>query len=58
MPPPAFIWPTNRTSCITQDVDPHWAGIAGGQRAIDSLLTEPRLDAVQVEANQEMPFYH
>lgn len=58
MPPPAFIWPSDRAWCITQDVDPHWAGIGAEQALIDPLLTEPRLDVVQVEANQKRPFYY
>lgn len=57
MPPPAFIWPKDRAWCITQDVDPHWASIGAEQAMIDQLLTEPRLDVVQVEANQKLPFY-
>lgn len=57
MPPPAFIWPSDRAWCITSDVDPHWAGIGAEQALIDPLLTEPRLDVVRVEANQKLPFY-
>lgn len=58
MPHPAFIWPSDRSWCITSDVDPHWAGIGAEQALIDPLLTEPRLDVVRVEANQKLPFYH
>lgn len=57
MPHPAFIWPADRAWCITSDVDPHWAGIGAEQALIDSLLTEPRLDVVRVEPNEQLPFY-
>lgn len=57
MQPPAFIWPSDRVWCITSDVDPHWAGIGAEQEAIDSFLTESRLDVVQVERGQKLPFY-
>lgn len=58
MPQPAFIWPSDRSWCITSDVDPHWAGIGAEPALIEPLLTEPRLDVVRVEANQKLPFYH
>lgn len=57
MPSPAFIWPLDRVWCITSDVDPHWAGIGADAAAIDTLLTESRLDVVRVEANEKPPFY-
>lgn len=56
MPPPAFIWPADRAWCITQDVDPHWAGIGAEQAAIDPLVNDPRLDVVPVDPDQKMPF--
>ncbi|MUK00664.1 hypothetical protein GM708_01180 [Vibrio cholerae] len=57
MPSPAFIWPSGRAWCITADVDPHWACIGADHAAIDTLLTESRLDVVRVEANEKLPFY-
>lgn len=57
MPPPAFIWPADRAWCITHDVDPHWAVIGADPAALDPLLTEPRLDAVPTDSNDEPPFY-
>ncbi|WP_010525085.1 hypothetical protein [Nesterenkonia sp. F] len=58
MPPPAFIWPVDRSWCITQDVDPHWAGIGAEQAAITSLSAQLHLDVVQVEPDQKLPFYY
>ena len=57
MPHPAFIWPAHRAWCISSDVDPHWAGIGAAHALIDPLLTEPRLDVVRVEPNEQLPFY-
>ncbi|WDF31969.1 hypothetical protein PTW37_08690 [Arthrobacter agilis] len=57
MPTPAFIWPSSRVWCITSDVDPHWAGVGAEHALIDSLLADPRLDIVRVEAHQKLPFY-
>lgn len=57
MPTPGFIWPADRAWCITSDIDPHWAGIGADPALIRSLLNEPRLDVVRVEADQELPFY-
>lgn len=57
MQPPAFIWPSDRAWCITSDIDPHWAGIGADRAAIDSLLTESRLDVVRAERGQKLPFY-
>lgn len=57
MPTPGFIWPADRAWCITSDIDPHWAGIGAEPAVIDSLLSEPRLDVVRVEAGQKLPFY-
>lgn len=58
MPPPAFIWPSDQSWCVTSDVDPHWAGIGAAQALVDPLVAEPRLDVVRVEGNQKLPFYH
>ena len=57
MPPPAFIWPSDRAWCITSDVDPHWAGIGAEEALIEKLLAEPRIDVVPVETDQKLPFY-
>lgn len=46
----------DRAWCITQDVDPHWAGIGAEQAAIDPLVNDPRLDVVPVDPDQKMPF--
>ncbi|KAD3632910.1 hypothetical protein GD627_08620 [Arthrobacter yangruifuii] len=56
-PLPAFIWPSDRSWCITKDIDPHWAGIGGQRELIDHLLTEPSLDVVTAEKNENLPFY-
>jgi hypothetical protein len=55
--PPAFIWSSDRAWCVTSDIDPHWAGIGADLAAIDSLLTELRLDVIQAERGQKLPFY-
>ena len=58
MPPPAFIWPEDRSWCVTQDVDPHWGGIGASDDAIDRLLTDSRLDIVRAEWDQESPSFY
>lgn len=58
VPQPAFIWPADRAWCITNDVDPHWAGIVAGQALLEPLLTHARLDVVQVTAGEKLPYYH
>lgn len=58
MPPPAFIWPEDRTWCVTHDVDPHWGGIGASNLAIDQLLTDSRLDVVRAEWDQDSPSFH
>lgn len=57
LPTPAFIWPEDRTWCITLDVDPHWAVIGANPAAIDAVLTEQRLDIVPLEPGEEPSFY-
>lgn len=37
---PAFAWPEDRAWCFTNDVDPHWAGIAGSDEAIKPLWSQ------------------
>lgn len=41
LPDPAFIWPAERTWCVANDVDPHWAGIGADTSAIDQLVAAP-----------------
>jgi hypothetical protein len=57
MPDPAFIWPADRTWCVTDDVDPHWAGIGADTSAIDELVADPRLDVVPADPDQDPPRY-
>lgn len=57
LPYPAFIWPADRTWCITNDVDPHWAGIGASAAAIDQLLVDPRLDAIRADPRANQPLY-
>lgn len=55
--PPAFVWPADRGWCFARDVDPHWAGIAGSQDAVDALVGDPGLDVVQVRPGDAIPEY-
>jgi hypothetical protein len=57
MPNPAFIWPADHAWCVADDVDPHWAGIGADIRAIDQLLTDPRLDVVRADPRANQPRY-
>ena len=57
MPGPAFIWPGDRTWCLANDVDPHWAGIGADSAAIDELLADPRLDVVPADPHHAPPHY-
>jgi hypothetical protein len=54
---PAFVWPADRAWCVANDVDPHYAGIAGDTALIEQLLADPRLDAVAADLAQEPPEY-
>lgn len=58
MPPPAFIWPADRSWCVTQDVGPHWGSIGGEPAAIDSLLAEKRIDVVPFHPDEKLPLYY
>ena len=57
MPDPAFIWPADRTWCVANDVDPHWAGIGAEPSAIDRLVADPRIDVVPADPHQTPPHY-
>lgn len=57
-PNPAFSWPADRAWCVTEDVDPHWAGIAAPRAAIDQLVEDPRLDVVRAEPGERFPTYY
>lgn len=57
LPVPAFIWPADRTWCIANDVDPHWAGIGATTAAIDQLMTHSRLDVVRADPRKKQPLY-
>lgn len=57
MPNPAFIWPVDRAWCVTNDVDPHWAGIGATAAAIDDLLASPALDIVRADPTNAQPAY-
>ncbi len=57
LPDPAFIWPAERTWCVANDVDPHWAGIGADTSAIDQLVADPRLDVVPADLDQDPPHY-
>jgi hypothetical protein len=57
MPDPAFIWPADHAWCVTNDVDPHWAGVGADVSAIDELLGDPRLDVVPADPREDQPWY-
>lgn len=57
MPDPAFIWPADRTWCVANDVDPHWAGIGAETAAIDQLVADARIDVVPADPDQDPPSY-
>lgn len=57
MPVPSFLWLSNRSWCVTKDVDSHWAGIGGLRDRIGQLLTDPSLDVVPVKKKDKLPFY-
>ncbi len=56
--PPAFVWPADRRWCLARDVDPHWAGLGAEAVAIESLLTESRLDVVPADPRTVQPLYY
>ncbi|WP_328291593.1 hypothetical protein OG218_02335 [Kineococcus sp. NBC_00420] len=56
-PDPAFVWPADRTWCLTKDVDPHYATIAASSVAITALLNHPGLDIVPADLAEEPLHY-
>jgi hypothetical protein len=54
---PAFVWPADRRWCLTSDVDPHWAGIGAERAALDTLLADSELDAVEARPDEPPPAY-
>jgi hypothetical protein len=57
MPNPAFIWPADRSWCLANDVDPHWAGIGASTAAIDELLRVAELDITRADPTEPQPEY-
>ena len=57
LPDPALLWPADRAWCLTDDVDPHWAGIGGSAAAVEELLADPRLDVVRADPGEVPPRY-
>ena len=57
MPNPAFIWPADRSWCLANDVDPHWAGIGASTAAIDELLRSEGLDITRANPTESQPEY-
>jgi hypothetical protein len=55
--PPAFVWPADRAWCISNDVDPHWIGVAASTRAVDQLAAHPALDVVHADPHEDPPHY-
>jgi hypothetical protein len=41
-------WPADRAWFIAADTDPDWFGVGGPQTAIDELLADPAVNAVDV----------
>ena len=57
MPNPAFIWPADRSWCLANDVDPHWAGIGASTAAIDELLRAPGINITRANPTEPQPKY-
>lgn len=57
LPTPAYVWPADHAWCVTGDVDPHFATIAGTAAAIDAVLGIEGLDIVRDDPDVEPPFY-
>ncbi|MBY6540285.1 hypothetical protein HQ325_16545 [Rhodococcus sp. BP-349] len=56
-PIPAYIWPADRAWCVTNDVDPHFATIAGTTDAIDELIAAPGFTVVRDDPDEDPPRY-
>lgn len=48
----AFVWPADRSWCVTKDVDPHFATVAGPAALIAALRDVPGLDLADLDAGQ------
>lgn len=57
IPDPAFIWPADRSWCVANDVDPHWAGIGASGQAIAALKADKRLDIASADPAAPQPAY-
>ncbi len=55
--PPAFMWPDDRSWCMTSDVDPHWAVIGATASMITGLLTKPELPILPMNQDDDPPRY-
>jgi hypothetical protein len=55
---PAFVWPSDRTWCVTADVDPHWAGVGARVATIKRVIADRRLDAVGMNPADRQPAYY
>ena len=57
-PTPAFVWPADFAWCVTCDIDPHFATIGAGPDAIDRIISDTRIDAVDDDPDTEPPYYY
>lgn len=57
-PSPAYIWPADQAWCVTRDVDPHFAVIAGPAEAVEFLVADRRIDAVISDPRTAPPRYY
>jgi hypothetical protein len=57
-PDPAFVWPADRTWCLADDVDPHYAGIGASTAAIHALTASEDLDVVPADPAAPQPAYY
>lgn len=56
-PTPAFVWPADRSWCVTCDVDPHFATIGGAAEAMEAIVALAEVDVVADDPNTEPPYY-
>lgn len=57
LPIPSFVWPADRSWCIANDVDPHFATIGASTAAIEDLLADRRVDTVADDPARPQPWY-
>ena len=57
LPIPSFVWPGDRSWCIANDVDPHFATIGASSAAIEDVLADPRVDTVIDDPARPQPGY-